>query len=74
MNGLQSTFGEQVDFIHLDIDEPLTLDVRTQFDLVDRSRYIFTDAAGNVVQRWFGSLNQDTVEAYIREFLANQST
>jgi thiol:disulfide interchange protein len=70
VNELQAAFGDQIDFMNLNIDVPETLDLRTRFDLVDRSRYILIDAEGNVVQRWFGLLDQATVETYIRDYLA----
>jgi thiol:disulfide interchange protein len=70
VNELQADFSDQIDFVNLNIDVPETLDLRTRFDLVDRSRYIFIDTQGNVVQRWFGLLDQATVESYLRDYLA----
>jgi thiol-disulfide isomerase/thioredoxin len=66
---LMTEFDDQIDFIHLNIDLPETLDIRTQLDLVQRSQYLFIDAQGNILQKWFGFLDQPTVETYIQDYL-----
>lgn len=71
MNGLQAQFGEQIEFIVLDIDDPATLPLRQQYNMVQRTNYVLVNARGEVVQRWFGSLNEDEVARALREFLAN---
>lgn len=72
VNNLKAEFGDQVDFINLNIDVPETLDARTRFDIVERSQYLLTDASGAVLQRWYGYLDEATVEAYVREYLTQQ--
>lgn len=59
-----------MDFIKLDIDKSETLDIRQQFNLVQRSQYALVDAQGNVVQRWFGFLDEAEVEQYLSDYLA----
>lgn len=70
MHGLENTFKGQVDFIHLNIDFQETLPARERFGIVQRSQYVLADAAGNVLQRWIGFLDEGTVTTYIREYLA----
>jgi thiol:disulfide interchange protein len=70
VNDLIAKFSDKIDFVHLNIDIPETLTERTRFDIIERSQYIFTDAQGNIVQKWFGILDQATIETYIQEYLA----
>lgn len=70
MDRLAQQYGDQVDFIKLDIDKAETLAVRQQFNLVQRSQYALIDAQGTVVQRWFGFLDEAEVTAFLDEYLA----
>lgn len=61
-----------MDFIKLDIDKPETLDIRQRFNLAQRSQYALVDAQGNVVQRWYGFLDEAEVAQVISDYLATQ--
>lgn len=73
INDLIAKFSDNIDFVHLNIDIAETLTERTRFDIIERSQYILTDAQGNIVQKWFGILDQTTVETYIQDYLATAS-
>ncbi len=73
INDLIAKFSDNIDFVHLNIDIPETLTERTRFDIIERSQYILTDAQGNIVQKWFGILDQATVETYIQDYLTTAS-
>lgn len=70
MNGLAQKFGDRVDFINLDIDKQDTLGIRQQFNMVQRSQYALLDPQGEVIQRWFGLLNEAEVERFLNDYLA----
>jgi hypothetical protein len=70
VDGLAEQFGERVDFIKLDIDKSETLPARQRFNMVQRSQYALVDAEGNIIQRWFGFLDQDEVERFLSDYLA----
>ncbi|MBL8165355.1 MAG: hypothetical protein JNJ61_25455 [Anaerolineae bacterium] len=72
MHGLEATFKDQIDFVHLNVDFQETLAARERFGIVQRSQYVLTDAAGEVLQRWLGFLDEETVTTYIRDYLAAQ--
>jgi hypothetical protein len=55
--------------IDLNIDVPETLPARQRFNIVQRSQYLVADPQGNVVQLWYGVLNQEAVEAFIATYL-----
>jgi hypothetical protein len=38
--------------------------------MVQRSQYALVDAEGNIIQRWFGFLDQDEVERFLSDYLA----
>ncbi|MEO0563189.1 MAG: hypothetical protein AAF125_13865 [Chloroflexota bacterium] len=70
MNRLEAQFGDQIQFILLDVDDPDSLPLRQQHNMIQRSAYALVDANGEVVQRWFGALNADSVSADLAAFLA----
>lgn len=71
MNGLTADFGERIDFINLNIDDPNTLPARDRFGFTDRSQYTLIDSAGNIVHQWFGPLNIDEVSVYLSDYLTS---
>jgi hypothetical protein len=68
---LADEFKDRVDFIYLNIDRPETFEARQRFDIVARSQYVLIDAQGNLIQKWFGFLDEETVKAAIDDFLAS---
>lgn len=66
-------FADQLDVVNLNIDVAETQDVRNRFNITDRSQYIFVDAAGNTIQRWYGFLDQTQVAQAIEDYLAKNA-
>ncbi|MCA9881889.1 MAG: hypothetical protein KC615_14740 [Anaerolineae bacterium] len=58
MNGLESEFGEEITFIRLNVDDESTLPMRQQYNLVQRSQYLFLAPDGTEIRRWFGPLSE----------------
>ncbi len=73
MNGLKAQFGDKIDFIALNIDIPETEPYRERFDMVQRSTYVLIDAQGNIIQRWYGYLDEPTMTAYLQDYLAKNT-
>jgi len=72
VNGLQAQFGDRIEFVVLNVDDPNSLPLRQQFDLVQRSRYALVGPDGQTVeQRWFGLLNEGEVADYLSRYLAD---
>lgn len=42
-----------------------------RFSFLCLAQYVLVNARGEVVQRWFGPLDEDQVARALREFLAN---
>lgn len=70
MYGLQETFGDRIDFIHLNVDLAVTREARERFGLTDRSQYVLVDPQGNTIQKWVGPLDQTAVEQALRTYLS----
>ncbi len=61
MDRLKARFGEQIEFVSLNVDDSASLPLRQQYDIVARSQYILADAAGATQFRWFGYLDENAV-------------
>jgi hypothetical protein len=72
VNGLEEQFGAEIQFVWLNIDDPNTLPLREQFGIVQRSRYVLVNAAGEQEQVWIGLLDEVNVEEALTAFLAEQ--
>ena len=74
MNGLENEFSDEIDFIWLNADDKATLGARQAFNIVQRSRYVLVDENNQVVQRWFGPLNERIIHAQVADWLAGRSS
>ncbi|MEL6151629.1 MAG: hypothetical protein AAFV33_24620 [Chloroflexota bacterium] len=72
MDRLEAAYGDDIQFILLDIDDPNSLPLREQYNIVQRTRYVLVDASGETVQFWIGPLNLTTIDADIEAWLATQ--
>ena len=70
MSGLKETFEDQVEFIDLDWDDRSLNDIRQQLGITDRTQYVLVNSDGEIVQRWYGILNEGSVENDIESLLA----
>lgn len=70
VEALAEQFAGQVDLVSLNIDLAETQDIRDRFNITDRSQYLLVDASGNLIQRWYGFLDQTQVTTAITDYLA----
>jgi len=73
VNAIREKFADKIDVIDLNIDVPETQAVRDQFNITDRSQYIFIDAKGNVIQKWYGFLDEANVPQAIQDYLTKNN-
>jgi thioredoxin 1 len=69
VEALGTQFSDRIDVINLNIDVPETQAVRDRFNITDRSQYIFVDATGNPIQKWFGFIDQTQIAQVIQDYL-----
>ena len=70
MNGLHSNFGERVDFINLNIENPDHNVTRANFGLSGRSVYKLISPDGEVLRTWAGPLDLATVSGEMEQLIA----
>lgn len=70
MDGLQATYGEQIAFYHVDIDDRAQTELSRPFGVWRRSQYILLDSEGNILHEWNGYLRQDEVSHVLEGALA----
>lgn len=73
MYGLQEQYGDEIEFVWLNVDDPLSRPLREQFGIVQRSNYVLVDVDGVAQLRWFGYLDDTEMEEALQDFLDMQS-
>ena len=73
MEALRTQFADKVDVINLNIDVSETQAVRDRFNITDRSQYIFVDATGNPIQKWYGFIDQTQIAKAIQDYLTKNA-
>ena len=69
MSRLETRFGDQVDFIHVNWDEPEARSVISAYGVPRRSTYIILSPDGSVRWTFVGLLNEDLVAGEIEKAL-----
>lgn len=62
MHGLEAKYGNCIDFIYLDIDNPDTADARRQFQFLAQPLLIVLDGDGQEQWRKFGPVSGQAIE------------
>jgi thiol:disulfide interchange protein len=73
VDALAKQFEGKVDLVSLNIDVAETKAVRDEFNITDRSQYVFIDAKGNIIQRWYGFLDDTNITQTIQDYLAKNA-
>lgn len=69
VSSLESLYKDQIDFIHLDWDDPDSDPVFAYFQVRTRSTYILIAPDGTVIHKWVGPLDEFAVEEDILKAL-----
>jgi thiol:disulfide interchange protein len=73
VNAIAKQFEGKVDLVNLNIDVPETQTARDRFNITDRSQYVFIDAQGNTIKRWYGFLDDAKVAQTIQDYLTKNA-
>jgi len=57
VNRLETAFGDQVTFVHLNVDNPEARETLRQFGIRGRSQYLLVAPDGTILQHWFGPIS-----------------
>jgi|GEM_PF-2133637 len=66
---LQRQFKGRVDFIYLNVDNPEFVEAASPYTLTGVTQYVLIDADGTIIQKWFGSVTEESVAESINAFL-----
>lgn len=65
MHGLEDQYGEQVNFVYLDIDDAQTEPFKKALGYRYQPHIFLLDSDGNVLNQWIGLANGSDIEAAI---------
>lgn len=63
MHGLESIWGDQIQFVYLDIDDPRTNVFKSQLGYFVQPHLFLLDAEGSLLQQWLGFVEASELEA-----------
>lgn len=69
IDSVRTRYDGQINVVTLNVDSPQDTALREQFGLMDRSMYVLVDGKGEVLMRWFGFLNEDTLSTDLEKFV-----
>jgi hypothetical protein len=58
VNGLEVEYGEAIEFMLLDIDDPANDEAKRRFGYRFQPHYFLVDANGEIVQQWLGIVSE----------------
>jgi hypothetical protein len=65
VHGLEEQFGERIDFVIFDIDNPATDKAKKQYGYRVQPHFFLVDGSGQIVENWLGRVKEETfVEAF----------
>lgn len=63
MYELEEAYGQQIDFLHVNVDEPDSLPLMETYGFRSGTPHlILYDRSGNIIRQWFGIVTRDEVE------------
>ena len=67
MHGLEAEWGEQVDFVYLDIDDSATEPFKRQLGYRVQPHMFLLDGGGQILEQWLGFVDAATLEAAFQQ-------
>lgn len=65
VHGLEREYGEQIEFVYLNIDDPTTEEAKQKYGYRYQPHFFLVDANGEIVQEWLGPVRKEQfVEAF----------
>jgi len=58
VRGLEETFAGRIEFVRLDLDDRDLDDRRRQLGITAQAQYVLVNAAGEIVGRWWGVIDE----------------
>jgi len=67
VHGLEQQWGEQVNFVYLDIDDPQTEPFKRALGYQYQPHLFLLDGQGTILREWIGLVSEEDLEAALRE-------
>lgn len=67
MHGLERQWGEQVNFVYLDIDDPQTEPFKRALGYQYQPHLFLLDGQGTILREWIGLVSEEDLEAALKE-------
>ena len=67
IHDLQGDYGDRIDFLHVDIENMGAMDAVSPFGITSQTQYVLLNNDGEVIQRWFGVLDEVELDEAIAE-------
>ena len=65
VNGLRREYGDRIDFVRFNVDNPETQAAKEQYGYRYQPHFFLVDGAGQIVASWLGRVAEETfVEAF----------
>jgi thiol-disulfide isomerase/thioredoxin len=74
IHALEAEYWGKLDFVYLDREAPANSEVVATYGIASQPIFILVDANGNEVERWFGTVPEDTLRAAFDDYLAASSS
>jgi glutathione peroxidase-family protein len=71
VHGLEADYGDQMNFVYLDIDDPANDPFKEALHYRVQPHIFLIDEKGNVIQQWLGYVKEQDLRAAIQAALAN---
>jgi len=67
VHGLEQQWGEQVNFVYLDIDDPQTEPFKRALGYQYQPHLFLLDGQGTILREWIGLVSEEDLEAALKE-------
>ena len=68
---LEVKYGNEIDFVYLNIDDPSTRDAQEQYNFRYQPHFVLLNADGEVVEQWVGYQSPNIFEEAFAGILSN---
>ena len=72
VNGLENIYGNQVEFVYLDIDDPSNNEAKEKYGYRYQPHFFIVNSEDEVQEQWVGYVEQDTLTVALDDFLTGQ--
>jgi thioredoxin-related protein len=67
VHGLEAQYGEMINFIYLDIDDPATDELKQLLGYRVQPHFFLMDAQGKVLKEWLGYISAEELQAALNQ-------